>query len=292
MVGRKGTDSRPKTERVREDDRQSRTATKGIDWRRWRWGLLGGVVVVGITAFVVVSQVTDASSFCGTCHEMQPYYVAWTQGNHKTQAQCIDCHVDPGFLAQLTHKFTTFSEVWGHFAGYGGFPMAAPAVVLDTRCTYCHPSVTVKSLPASFSHEQHAKQGPCQMCHPTTGHDVPAQALQAAGIYNAQNEALRARSATSTAATGAGKANIPNHVTVACSQCHDMAAMGCSACHAAPHEPRGDCQQCHPPGPTFVFQHPPTGMPDSQNIACNLCHPLSYAQVNCTCHGGGSPQGD
>ncbi len=265
---------------------------KPIDRRRW--SILAAVVlIVGVIAFVAAAQATDASTFCGTCHEMQPYYDAWTQGHHGTSAQCVDCHVDPGFFPRLTHKFNALSEVWAHFTGYSGFPMPAPPVVPDSRCLQCHPTVTVRSLPASFSHDLHAKQGPCEMCHATTGHDVPATSLQAAGVYNAQAAALRAQSTTGAPAVpGAGKADVPGHIAVVCSACHDMAAMGCSACHKAPHEPRGDCGQCHQPGPRFTFAHPQTGMPNWQNIACRQCHPVSYTQVNCTCHGGGAPAGD
>ncbi|MEI6622738.1 MAG: hypothetical protein WCP28_12610, partial [Actinomycetes bacterium] len=126
----------------------------------------------------------------------------------------------------------------------------------------------------------------------TTGHDVSDQALQAAGIFNARNAAMRVRTAGAAAVPGSGKANIPGHNAVSCSQCHDMAAMACSACHAAPHESRGQCQLCHAPGPKFTFQHPATQMPNSRNIACNKCHPVSYAQVNCTCHKNGPPRGD
>ena len=83
--------------------------------RKLNWRLLAsfGVIVllVGIVAFLASAQATDAPTFCGTCHEMQPYYDAWTQGGHKTQAQCVDCHVDAG-IARYTHKFVALGEVW------------------------------------------------------------------------------------------------------------------------------------------------------------------------------------
>ncbi len=147
-------------------------------------------------------------------------------------------------------------------------------------------------MPAGFSHEAHAKAGPCELCHATTGHDVTAEALRAAGVYNAQNAALRARSTGAVAVANGGKANVAGHPAVECSRCHDMAATGCPACHKPPHEPRGDCQQCHKPGPKFAFAHPATQMEGWQKIPCKKCHPTSYAKVNCTCHPGGVPQED
>jgi cytochrome c nitrite reductase small subunit len=267
--------------------------TKPMPTNPRRWGLIGAIcLVVGIIAFVASAQATDAPTFCGTCHEMQPYYEAWAAGHHKTSAQCVDCHVDDGFIARLAHKPYALPEVWAHFTGYGGFPMASPTVVPDSRCVRCHPTVKLKTPSTRFSHELHAKQGPCQMCHATTGHDVPARALKAAGVYNAQNAALRAQAGAATpAAPGTGKANIPGHIAVSCSECHNMAPMQCQACHTPPHEPRGDCGQCHRPGPRFTFAHPPTQMENWQSIPCRQCHPVSYRQVNCTCHGGGAPRG-
>jgi hypothetical protein len=275
---------------------ETRTSTepkrKPTTWRRWAL-IAGAVLVVAVIAFVVSAQATDAPTFCATCHEMKPYYDAWSVGRHKTSAQCVDCHVDAGFFQGLAHKPIALLEVWAHFTGFGGFPMAAPPDVPDRRCVRCHPKVKLKNPSARFSHEIHAKQGPCQMCHPTTGHDVPTAALRAAGVYNAQNAALRAQVGTATpAARGAGKANIPGHIAVSCSECHNMAPMQCQACHTPPHVPRGDCGQCHKAGPKFTFVHPETQMPDWQSIECAKCHPVSYRQVNCTCHGGGVPQGD
>ena len=222
---------------------------------------------------------------------MVPFYDAWTQGGHSSHAQCIQCHVNAGFVPRLAHKFPALVEVWSHFVGNTDFPRPAPADVPDGRCTQCHQTVDVKNMPLGFSHDLHAEQGPCQMCHATTGHDVTAQALRAAGVFSATNAALRAQaSTTATATVGRGVANLPGHVTVVCSRCHDMAATPCGACHTAPHEARGDCAQCHKPGRSFTFAHPPTRMEGWQKIACTKCHPVSYTQVNCTCHPNGTAQ--
>jgi hypothetical protein len=285
---------RPEGGSVAETKTGTGRERKPNDRRRWV-GAAGAVLVIGIVAFVASAQATDAPAFCATCHEMKPYYVAWTQGRHRVTAQCVDCHVDAGFFQGLAHKPVALLEVWAHFTGFSGFPMASPPDVPDSRCLRCHPTVKVKGLPATFSHPLHAKQAPCATCHATTGHDVSVQALRAAGIYNADNAALRARARASTNASatpGAGRANVAGHVAVVCSRCHDMAATGCPACHTPPHEPRGDCLQCHKPGPRFTFAHPPTQMENWQSIACKKCHPVSYRQVNCTCHGSGVPQGD
>jgi cytochrome c nitrite reductase small subunit len=270
-----------------------RNAVERARLRRWLPVAVAITVLVGLALFVGIARATDNSAYCNSCHEMQPYYAAWTQGGHKHTAQCIDCHVNAGFVPRLTHKFSALGEVWAHVVGTPKFPLSAPATVPDSRCKRCHPSVKPTNMPAGFSHDIHAKQGPCELCHATTGHDVTAGALQAAGVYSLQNAALRAQASTSGAAVaGAGKANIPGHVPVTCSECHDLAATGCAACHKPPHEPRGGCQQCHKPGPKYAFAHPPTRMEGWQRIPCKKCHPVSYTAVNCTCHRGRIPSGD
>jgi hypothetical protein len=263
----------------------------------WGWVAAGAAgalaIIVLLGAFILVARATDATGFCRTCHEMQPYYDAWAQGGHDGHAQCIDCHVNYGFFPRLEHKFVALGEVWVHVFGAKAFPLPRPATVPDSRCVRCHQKVVPKPTQDPFSHELHAKQGPCQLCHATTGHDVTAQALQSAGVYSATNAAARAAvAATGVAAPGRGKADVAGHVTVICSTCHDMAATGCAACHAPPHEPLGDCKLCHRPGLTFTFVHPATRMPGWQRIDCKRCHPDSYTQVNCTCHRGRVPTGD
>jgi len=89
-----------------------------------------------------------------------------------------------------------------------------------------------------------------------------------------------------------GVANVPGHVKVACTRCHDLAKTGCSACHepSAEHGDKGACEQCHTAGETWVFTHT-----DSKN--CDDCHPLAEdhykpgigALPPCvTCHAVGS----
>ena len=283
--------NRPKAS-LPPETKGSRAAAGLFGLSRRQWALIGAVAaIVASIAFIASARATDAPAFCGTCHEMKPYVDAWTVGRHHGHAECVDCHVDAG-LSRYTHKFAALGEVWSHFTGYAGFPMPVAPLVPDSRCIRCHPTVTPKGFPASFSHALHAKQGPCQMCHATTGHDVPVEALRAAGVYNAAGAAARPQAGKVTGVPGTGKADVAGHPAVACSNCHDMAALPCSACHTPPHQPRGDCKQCHQPGRSFTFAHPRTQMPNWQNIACVKCHPTSYTQVNCTCHPGGTPKGD
>jgi hypothetical protein len=146
----------------------------------------------------------------------------------------------------------------------------------------------VKVNRPNFSHQLHAEKAACQQCHYNTGHDVTVDALKAVGAFNPSVEVTRA--AFPLAAVGAGKANIPGHVTVVCSRCHDMAKTGCPACHTQPadHPKQGvgkNCALCHAAGAKFVFRHPTANLKcaechkapaihpkNAQNVACEVCH--------------------
>lgn len=238
--------------------------------RRWLpWTTVS--VVICAALFVAIALATDRSEFCASCHEMTPYHDAWVVGAHGGEAECIDCHVEPGLPSRFAHKFVALGEVYAHFTGDTSFPRPVPASVPDDRCARCHDDVSVKGLPAAFDHDTHAGYEACQVCHERAGHDVTSRSLQAAGIYNAKNAASRARARIASGAVAApdvGAANLAGHKRVPCSRCHDMKATGCPSCHALPeddHPKDSECVKCHRPGERFVFSHPSTS-------DCATCH--------------------
>lgn len=240
------------------------------------------VVLFGAAAFVGVARATDRSAFCSFCHEMTPYSAAWNTGTHAGEAECIDCHVDPGFVPRLAHKAVALKELYAHVTGDTSFPRPKPAEVPDSRCTKCHDKI--ESETPYLNHAEHAKNGTCASCHPESGHKVTADAIRAAGTYNADAAALRSAEATAdkVAAYGFGVANITSHKKVVCTTCHDMAKTGCAACHKPDHEDKGaDCASCHAPGDSFAFKH-------SSSLACESCHQIGhdpYKNAKCIdCH--------
>lgn len=246
-------------------------------------------IVVLVAGFIGVAVATDASSYCNTCHEMKPYYAAWKSGAHGHEdVACVECHVNPGFVPRLAHKFVALNEVWAHFFGNTSFPLATPPDVPNARCLRCHP--TVKINRKNFSHELHASKASCRDCHPTSGHAVRIQALKAAGVYNAN--VATTRFSLKVATVNGGRANVPGHVAVVCSRCHDMQATGCRACHKPRHKERGDCSQCHKPGRKFVFSHPGAEADCASCHKAPLRHPDQAASESCSlCHrSGGSWQ--
>src|SRR5574340_1830476 len=210
---------------------------------------------------------------------MTPYNAAWAAGPH-AQTRCVSCHVDPGVIADFAHKFVALKEVWVHFTGDPKFPQDA-AEVSNARCLRCHDDKIDPGI-KGFDHEMHRDGHACMTCHDTTGHDVTAASLEAAGILNADVQALNA--GRNQAPTDKG-APLEGHKAVVCSQCHDMPASTCIACHEAPkgHFQR-PCLTCHAPA-TWAFTHP------DANAMCALCHerPAGHRDGECSaCHGIGA----
>lgn len=238
---------------------------------------IAGVVAIAMLALGVVAmaRATDSPTFCGSaCHEMGPFHTAWSSGPHHDIA-CIECHTDPNPVARLGHKVVALQEVVDHFKGVPSFPLATAPDVPDSRCIRCHQKVVVNE--AGFSHAYHATRGSCVKCHDEVGHKVTTLALKNAGIRTVayRHETTPTAGATSTVAPGKGKADIVGHITVGCSNCHDMATMKCADCHtpSARHANRPkDCTVCHAPGARFVFTHP-------QRTDCASCH-TGPASVN------------
>ena len=253
----------------------------------WLWAAVA--LIVGLAAFIGVARATDASWFCNTCHEMKPFYAAWSAGTHGHEGvQCIDCHVRVGFFPRLSHKFVALGEVWSHFFGNRSFPLEVPPPMPNSWCARCHPNVRTNLK--NFVHELHASKGSCRDCHPTTGHKVTTQALKDAGIFNPNVRVTPF--ALNVAIINGGRANVPGHITVVCSRCHDMKATGCRPCHAPPntnaHQVSSDCTLCHKPGRVFSFSHP------GANVQCLDCHtvpathPANALGKACTiCHAPG-----
>lgn len=248
-----------------------RTDPRRRIWSIAMWVVAGVIVVAALAGFTAFSE---TSGFCPTCHEMEPYYAAWKTGPHSATAECVDCHVDAGLVAHIAHKPSELVEVYDHFFADKRYPNYN-VDLSNARCLRCHPRVEIRNG-SRFSHALHETQAQCKECHATTGHEVSLESLRAAGV-------LKSEATTPPVPAGMRPTIAAGHKVVVCQKCHDQAKMKCSACHAAPHESRGDCTNCHQPGDRFVFVHPVTG------ADCSRCHqmPANHPSAKgacATCH--------
>lgn len=265
------------------------------------WGkrviwILTIALLVGIVAFIPTAILTDRSTFCITCHDMKPFYDAWTQGAHN-EVPCVECHVAQGVPNRMLHKFVALKEVYAELFTDPTFPKYN-AQVPDDRCLRCHAGLDTKKV-GKFDHKQHRSRGvACQTCHASTGHKVSFAALAANGILNEANAPTgMTYLGQQFQASGAEKASVlKGHKPVPCSNCHDQANLECSFCHTPPANHFGtNCRQCHRSNIAFertIFKHPSAGEHNYRRIACVKCHPDGSAKVYCSCHKGNPPKGD
>jgi len=219
--------------------------------RRLGRGWVAVIVVVSVLAVLVVAafvtaHFTSRSSFCDSCHEMGPYYASWQTSSH-SEAECVDCHIPPGFTAWVKTKLFSFREVWVHITNKVEAPLAVTREIPDSSCYRCHRTPEDVVLGDSqFSHKTHSDQL-CITCHVRLVHtDVNPP-------YYRDPAAM-----------------------AACLECHDgtISASACADCHAAPHEPLGECDSCHGTlswtDATFEHPFPTTG--GHAGLACVDCH--------------------
>jgi len=221
---------------------------------RRRWTALivvVSVIVVLVVAAFITAHYTSRSSFCDSCHEMDPYYASWQTSSHAT-AECRDCHIPPGFVAYVKTKLFSFREIWVHISGKPEAPLAVTREIPNGSCFRCHhyepediPSdVTLGN--ASFSHETHKGQF-CIACHVRVVHrDVNPPYSRPPGAMSS------------------------------CLECHDgkVAPSRCSICHTPGHAARGECSDCHNTeswGATGA-RHPFPRTGGHAGLACTDCH--------------------
>jgi nitrate/TMAO reductase-like tetraheme cytochrome c subunit len=202
--------------------RSSANAKKRRSHKRgWILGLsiTFSVIVVLVIAAFVTAHYTSASSFCDTCHEMDPYYASWQASTHAS-ADCRDCHIPPGFAPYVETKLGSFREIWVHFSSHPEAPLAVTREIPNASCFRCHSNPpSDPTLPTvGFTHAKGHAALDCIMCHVRFVHST---------------------------------VNPPSYKDPAqmasCLECHNgsTAPGDCSYCHTAPHEVRGECSDCH-----------------------------------------------
>ncbi len=142
-------------------------------------------LVVGAAAlWQGMESYTARSEFCGgSCHVMTEQFEAWQASAHHgansadgTQAECIDCHFEPGGKKTLRAKFVGLR----HLAAYLADPDAhlpVRAQIPDGACLSCHDRAELRDQPIRYLDKVTFKHGPhfdkkiegqevfCDTCH-------------------------------------------------------------------------------------------------------------------------------
>ncbi|TLN18810.1 hypothetical protein FDZ71_05455 [bacterium] len=102
-------------------------------------GFLTSLAIIAVVLLVIVFggwQYMNSSSFCGSCHNMDPYYKNWSESSHKS-VKCVDCHLPPGTWNHIKYKMID-GAISGVFFVTGKGPSKASAHVPEASCLYCH----------------------------------------------------------------------------------------------------------------------------------------------------------
>jgi nitrate/TMAO reductase-like tetraheme cytochrome c subunit len=126
------------------------------------------------------------SSFCRSCHIMEPYYQSWKTSPHGQRGvECLKCHAASGIKSILKVKFQALRQVASYVTGTYGTRLHAE--IPDAACLRpgCHEKRLLEGkgqveftglqghlqVPVRFDHKPHltetrrGKQLRCQTCH-------------------------------------------------------------------------------------------------------------------------------
>jgi nitrate/TMAO reductase-like tetraheme cytochrome c subunit len=214
------------------------------------------VVLLGVT--FGAAEYTTRSSFCNSCHEMNPYYHGWQVSTHNV-AECKDCHIPKGFASFVKTKVFAMREVYVHFAGGNAVPLSVRRQVSNSVCEQCHRDGgtakaigTVSLASSTFAH---------------TGRHV-GSCVQAGCHQRIVHQSVSPPTYVWPASMNA------------CFVCHEgsTASKKCDYCHKnAPHNNSGQCDSCHSLTTWKLtdFKHPFALEGIHATLACTKCHPAA-----------------
>ncbi len=223
--------------------------------RKARWivgvSIFFGAIVILIVASFVTAHFTSASSFCDSCHEMEPYYQSWQNSNHAT-AECRDCHIPPGTIPYIETKLGSFREIYVHFSSHPEAPLGVTRKIPNSSCVRCHTDLSVDFklstvTAVTFKHGGKHASIDCIRCHVRVVHRTVTPP-----VYQDPAEMS------------------------SCLQCHNgsIAPKECAVCHTAPHEKRGECGSCHDAsGWGSAGENHPFALTGAHStLTCTQCH--------------------
>lgn len=182
--------------------------------------LLLGIILILIIAGGAGLKVTSSSSFCTSCHEMQPEDLTFQATSH-AKFSCTTCHVNPGIGSYLQNKVKVISYIGKHLTGKYAQPIVTSAPIPNQVCENCHSSMrqVTPSGDINIPHDKHLKQGiACTACHGGVAHAFIAER----GLNTKENTATW----TLAKAEQVSKFDDTKTAMEACMDCHEQVNEG------------------------------------------------------------------
>ena len=237
--------------------------------RRWLRIALTVLVVGGLFSAVtgvVLFETTSQSSFCKSCHIMDPYYESWQRSRH-AKVECTACHMPPGLKGKVLTKFQALTQLtkylthtwgtkpWGHVA--------------DTSCLTCHDLAKLKAETAhsvrpglKFNHAPHLadevrhRKLNCTTCHKQVERSVHMQvSMQTCNVchFKPDPTGQLSRLAECKTCHVPGEVHRQNRFAIPGSEVVVQASQvtaDCASCHRKVVDGKGEvpeyrCMQCH-----------------------------------------------
>ena len=261
-------------------------------WRRW--------TAVGAGLFLLASiggvEATSTSSFCGSCHIMEPYYASWKHSTHKGVA-CIKCHVPPGAEGFIEAKLNGLGQVVDDWLNRTSTKPSASVSQLSCTRSGCH---TVETLNAKevdngvfkFKHAKHlgahhlGVEISCGTCHSHVKGDEHFEVNTSVCITCHVLQREPAASVTTLAAdpgppaNGSAISNAALPIRMAVRDSRPIAKGG--SVPADPHAP-GDKI---PPSNCLACHDPPEGTFDYNGLKIDHAEFIGYGASCESCHRG------
>lgn len=127
-------------------------------YRRLRYWLLAALVVV-VVGSVTGVEMTSRSSFCKSCHIMEPFYESWLDDPHR-DVQCVECHIAPGMENFVAAKLNGLGQVVDDMLSRTSTKPSASVSVFACTRSGCHVIDEINTdnggdRPYFFNHRKH-----------------------------------------------------------------------------------------------------------------------------------------
>ena len=116
---------------------------------------------------------------------MKTPFQSWEKDTHQ-KIDCVRCHIPPGTVEFVKHKFEALKEVYGHFTGNYEKPInkdghVAKEIPVASCVPNCHPPQGKEVIGGTIiDHPAHVKgiNLNCTYCHSGVGHDRSKRGLE------------------------------------------------------------------------------------------------------------------
>ena len=134
------------------------TPTPSSPRSRWKRRLLRIAIILTSLALLAAGSIkvadhhTSQSTFCASCHLMEPYYETWQADRHgELDIACVECHYAPGEQDTMLAKMRGLSQVMSYFTGRYGATRLRGFVSSDSCLTSkCHGDMKFMDKPDQF----------------------------------------------------------------------------------------------------------------------------------------------